>query len=162
MSDALEDAARELVLLFRSLKSLHVVILAEAGVRLEMPAAAVLARLDEGGQQRVSAVAEALHLDLSSVSRQVTALEREGWVRRERDPADSRAALLELTEPGRDVLSRVRDARLALLRERLPGWTPDELEHFAAQLRRFRTDVTPQDLPHAEARVPALAGEQTR
>ena len=153
----IDAVARELVLLFRSLKGLHRAALAEAGVRLEMPATAVLVALEERDQQRASALAEALHLDLSSVSRQVAALEREGWVRRERDPADSRAALLDLTAAGRDVLRTVRAARLAHLAERLPDWTAEELQHFADQLRRFRTDLaaTPEDPAATPAGPPA-------
>ena len=141
----IDDVAAELVLLFRGLKGMHRSAVSEAGLRLEMPATAVLATLDEAGRQRASTLAEALHVDLSSVSRQVAALEREGWLRRERDPADSRAALLELTDAGRDVLAQVRDARLAHLARRLPGWTGPELHEFATQLRRFRTDLSAAD-----------------
>ena len=154
----IEDVARELVLLFRGLKGLHGEVLASVGVRLEMPATAVLTCLDERGSQRLSTVAELLHLDLSSVSRQVSALEREGWVARERDPADSRAVLLDVTGAGRDVLSRVRQARVDHLAARLPGWSPDELSAFARSLARFRTDLTQ---PAPDHRTPALAGQET-
>jgi len=145
----IDDVAAELVLLFRSLKAMHRTLVSQSGLRLEMPATAMLATLDESGRQRASTLAEVLHVDLSSVSRQVAALEREGWLRRERDPADSRAALLELTDAGREVLDQVRRARLDHLARRLPGWTGAELQDFAAQLRRFRTDLsTPeQSLP---------------
>ena len=126
-----DEVARELVLLFRSLKALHREVLADVGMRLEMPATAVLTCLAERGSQRLSTVADVLDLDLSSVSRQVTALEREGWVVRERDPADARAQLLQVTAAGLDVVLRVRTARTALLRELLPGWS--------AQAFRFKS-----------------------
>ena len=154
----IDDVARELVLLFRGLKGLHREVLADAGLRLEMPATAVLTCLDERGSQRLSTVADVLHLDLSSVSRQVSALEREGWVARERDPADSRAVLLDLTDAGRAVLARVRDARVAHLAARLPGWSPAELRAFSDSLARFRTDLTQPPTAH---RTPALAGQET-
>jgi len=152
---AVEDLAAELVLLFRSLKALHRAVLSEAGVRLEMPATAVLATLSEG-QRRASTLAEMLHVDLSTISRQVAALEREGWVQRERDPADSRAALLDLTDTGRAVLAQVHDTRLAHLDRRLPGWTADELQDFTAQLRRFRADLGTDAscLPRQDAAAP--------
>ena len=165
-----DEVARELVLLLRSLRGLHRSVLDEVGVRLELPAAAVLAALDERGEQRVSALAEALQQDLSSVSRQVQALEREGWVRRERDPADSRAALLHLTPAGRATWERVRTARVARLAQLLPDWSPEELRQFADSLRRFRTDVSAPALPApapaeslpagapAPTQEPALAG----
>ena len=156
----IDDVARELVLLFRGLKGLHREVLTEVGIRLELPATAVLTCLAERGSQRLSAVAEVLDLDLSSVSRQVGALEREGWVARERDPADSRAVLLDLTDEGRAVLQRVRDARVGLLAARLPGWSPDELRAFSASLARFRTDLA-QPLPPTDPRTPALSGQET-
>lgn len=48
-----------------------------------------------------SGVAELLALSLPTVSDSVAALARKGLVRRRRDPADRRAALLELTARGR-------------------------------------------------------------
>ena len=169
----MHDVARELGLLFRSIKGMHHDVLAEIGVRLEMPAAAMLTTLDDRGRMRPSGLAEALDLDLSSVSRQAAALEREGYVSRERDPEDSRAALLELTPAGGDVLARLRAGRVAHLRRLLPAWTDDELTVFAEQLHRFRTDLTTSpavdppghtDDPTPESptdRMPALAGQES-
>jgi len=159
----IDDVARELILLFRSLKGMHRTALAGAGLRLEMPAVAVLATLDERGRQRASTLADTLHVDLSSISRQVSALEREGWVQRERDPADSRAALLDLTDSGRSVLHEVRDARIAHLARQLPAWTAPELQAFAQQLQRFRLDVIGEPaaagppVPPASAAGPSTA-----
>ncbi len=165
----MEHVVKELGLLLRSLKGLHQTVLAEAGLKVETPAAAVLATLEAHGQVRPSHVAELLSLDLSSVSRQVAALEREGWISRERDPADSRAALLELSDEGRTVLARLRRAQVEHLSRRLPGWTDAELEHFAASLQRFRDDLThgpeadPPGTPHPSThdQIPALAGRES-
>jgi DNA-binding MarR family transcriptional regulator len=164
----MEDVSRELGLLFRSLKGMHAAVLAEAGLRVELPAAAVLLTLQERGQVRLSAVAETLAVDLSSVSRQVAALERDGWVSRRRDPDDSRAVLLELTPAGRDVLARLRAARAAHLRRLLPDWTEADLAGFASSLHRFRTDLTtpaPDRTPvHADPALdptPVLAGQES-
>jgi len=181
----MDDVARELGLLLRSLKGLHVPLVVDGGARVEMPAAAVLATLDDRGRLRLSTLAELLHLDLSSVSRQVATLVEEGWVSRERDPADSRAWLLELTATGRDVLARVRAGRVHRLRELLPDWSDGELEAFAGVLHRFRTDLTGGDQPRGDLagscadtappaslvtaarspqpdRTPALAGQESR
>ncbi len=164
----MDDVARELGLLFRSLKGLHHAVLEEVGVRVEMPAAAIMSTLADRGRLRLSALAELLHLDLSSVSRQVAALEREGWVGRERDPADSRAALLDLTPTGLGVLARVRAGRVAQLQALLPDWSDGDLGAFADALHRFRTDLT--ESPTATStttaasttdRTPALAGQES-
>lgn len=168
--EPLEDVVRELGVLVRALKALHPGTVTDAGVRIEMAATGVLFRLHEQGRMRPSALADALHLDLSSISRQVAALEREGWVSRERDPADSRAALLELTGSGADVLQRVRTARVAQLRRLLPGWSPGELADLADTLHRLNGDLSarpgpgPADLPlppDTTDHAPALAGQET-
>ena len=158
-----ESVARELGLLVRSIKALHTDAVAGAGVRVELPALSVLHALDTSPAVRPSVLADQLNLDLSSISRQVAALEREGWVSRSRDPADSRAALLELTPAGRDVLARVRAGRVAQLSARLPGWTADELADFAAQLHRFRTDLAAPGTTTRTptTRTPALAGQES-
>ena len=162
----IDRVARELVLLFRSLRGLHRSVLDEVGVRAGMPAFALLTALDEIGGQRLSTLADALHLELSTASRQVAALEREGWVRRQRDPRDSRAALLELTPDGRRVLARVRATRVERLARLVPDWSPHELRDFADQLQRLRcalaTDPDPATTRSARAqdRTPALTGQE--
>jgi len=142
-TDAVDDVSRALVLLVRGLKGLHAGVSSSIGLRVELPGLAVLTLLEEHGRLRASTLAELLQLDLSSVSRQVGALEREGWVVRERDPADARAQLLQVTTAGLDVVLRVRTARTALLHQLLPGWSAQELQSFAAALRRFSRDIAP-------------------
>lgn len=52
-----------------------------------------------------------LRLDKSTVSRLVTRMEERGWVRREPDPGDGRAARLVLTPHGEDAAGRLQAAR---------------------------------------------------
>lgn len=139
---AIETVSAELVQLVRGLRELHGAITAASQHAVDPSGAAVLSRLDELGPVRLSTLAGALCLDVSTVSRQVPVLERHGWVARERDPEDQRAQLLELTAAGRQVLADVRRSRLDVLRRLLPEWTEAELESFARQLRRFNDDVT--------------------
>ena len=141
MSEALDDVARELVEVVRALKSLHEEATREVGLRLEMPSMGLLACVERSGPVRVSSLADEVHLDLSTVSRQVAALERAGHLARRRDPDDSRASLVELTPSGTEVLARVRRARTAAMARRLPGWTEAELAALGASLARFTTDL---------------------
>ena len=55
---------------------------------------------------RVSALAEAVHSDVSTVSRQVTTLVELGFVTRGPDPDDGRAQALTLTDEGNALLHR--------------------------------------------------------
>jgi DNA-binding MarR family transcriptional regulator len=139
---SIETLSRELVQFVRGLRELHGALSSATRLPVDPSGAAVLSRLDDHGAMRLSALAQVLSLDLSTVSRQVAALERHGWIVRERDPDDSRAQLLELTASGRDVLAEVRRSRVAVLRRLLPDWTDPELDAFAAQLHRFNDDVT--------------------
>jgi DNA-binding MarR family transcriptional regulator len=139
---SIETVSRELVQLVRGLRELHSAVTAAAPHAVDTSSAAVLSRLAELGPLRLSTLAAALCLDISTVSRQVPVLERQGWVTRERDPDDQRAQLLQLTDAGRAVLDGVRRSRAEVLTRLLPDWTDDELEGFAAQLHRFNNDVT--------------------
>lgn len=146
MSEALDEVARQMVDVVRALKALHEEATLEVGLRLEMPAMGVLAQVERGGPARVSAIADELRLDLSTVSRQVAALERAGFVERSRDPLDSRASLVELTAIGQQTIDAVRSARTAAMARRLPDWDESDLARLATLLSRFTRDLR-ADLP---------------
>jgi DNA-binding MarR family transcriptional regulator len=97
MTDSVEACATELMNLFRGIKKLALVP-SPAGVpTLERPALMLLYGLGEHGPIRPSLLADHLHLDLSTVSRQLAALEAQGWVDRKRDADDRRAFLVAIT-----------------------------------------------------------------
>jgi len=86
-----------------------------------------------------SGVAELLALSLPTVSDSVAALARKGLVRRRRDPADRRAALLELTARGRGaaaVASTWPDYLLAAV-DSLPAAQQEQL--LAALMAMIRS-----------------------
>jgi DNA-binding MarR family transcriptional regulator len=104
----------------------------------------VLVRLDEAAcALRLSDLATALQLDLSTVSRQVRDLVASGLVRREPDPDDGRACLLSLSTRGRDVLDAVRQARRTVLLDALAGWSSQERTALAAGVARLADDLQP-------------------
>lgn len=80
-------------------------------------------------------------LDASTVSRAVAALVRLGFVRRDVDPADGRAAVLTLTAAGHEALRDTHDRYDRLLTDALGGWSRHELDLFAGLLRRLNHDV---------------------
>jgi len=138
----IEDVSGQLVTLIRGLRELQVAIVEVGGVSVEVSAVSLLARLSEMAPARPSALAAAMCLDLSTVSRQVPVLERQGWVVRSADPDDRRAQLLDLTPTGRSTLGEIHRARVDVLSRLLPDWSEDDLRTFARQLCRFNTDVT--------------------
>jgi DNA-binding MarR family transcriptional regulator len=142
MSTPIDELSAQLVSLVKGLRSLHVALVEAGGVHVEPSAVGLLANLDHLGASRLSTLAAAVNLDLSTVSRQVPTLERSGWVARTRDPDDARAQLLELTPAGRELLAEVRRSRAEVLARLLPDWSDDDLRHFATQIARFNDDVT--------------------
>jgi DNA-binding MarR family transcriptional regulator len=105
----------------------------------------LLGHLEDSGGCRATDLAAHYALDKSTVSRQVSALERAGLVERRLDPDDHRVQVLHLTAAGRRVLARVTERRRAAFRERLTDWPEEDLARFAGYLVRYNawpgTDV---------------------
>jgi molybdenum cofactor cytidylyltransferase len=80
LTSPVEDVSGQLVTLIRGLRELQVAIVQIGGISVEVSAVSLLARLSEMAPARPSALAAAMCLDLSTVSRQVPILERQGWV----------------------------------------------------------------------------------
>ncbi|MEU3346836.1 MarR family winged helix-turn-helix transcriptional regulator [Streptomyces sp. NPDC006700] len=97
----------------------------------------LLGHLEESGGCRATDLAAHYALDKSTVSRQVSALERAGLVERRTDPGDHRVQVLHLTAAGRRILARVTESRRAAFHARLAGWPEDDLERFAGYLTRY-------------------------
>jgi DNA-binding MarR family transcriptional regulator len=101
-----------------------------------------LVRLDEAsGPLRLSDLAGALELDLSTVSRQVRHLVDTGLVERHADPDDGRASLLSLSPRGCQVLQAVRSARREVLARTLDKWSAADRKALAAAVSRLAVDV---------------------
>ncbi|WP_255782173.1 MarR family transcriptional regulator [Dactylosporangium sp. AC04546] len=127
----------------------------EAGRGLERPAYVLLSRIAVDGPFRLSTLAADVSLDLSTVSRQVAALEQAGLVRRAQDPSDRRASLVEITELGTEVFTENRDRWIATWQELLAGWTPEERQIFAAlftQLNQSLAERLPGTTSERDAR----------
>ncbi len=131
----------ELSTLLRSMKELSADAIEASDVLIEVAGAHVLSRLSALGPVRLTELACALGLDPSSVSRQVSSLERSGWVRREDDPDDRRATRLVLTATGHDVVDQLTAARAHSLAQVTPDWTDADLHDLTARLARLNQDL---------------------
>ncbi len=90
---------------------------------------------------RVSALADAVHVDVSTVSRQVSTLVDLGLVERGPDPDDGRAQALSVTPDGEALLLAIREGREQWLRGLLADWPDDDVQAFASFLSRFSSDL---------------------
>ena len=91
--------------------------------------------------RRVSTLAECVHSDVSTVSRQVSSLVSHGLVEKLPDPQDGRAWVLSLTPAGVDLVQRLRYQRGRWFETMLQGWTPEEGAAFTTALDRFAADL---------------------
>jgi len=104
---------------------------------LDRAAYVILRRLQQDGPQNVSALATALNLDGSTVTRQVTALQKDGLIERRRDPDDGRGTVIAATDTGLHQVDMVRQARRELYGSVLRAYSPDERRELARTLERF-------------------------
>lgn len=110
----------------------------------------LLGRLDELGPTRISELAKADRCSQPTMSNLVQRQEEQGWVRREADPADSRASLISLTEAGYGELQRARQeagAAVATRLRQLPAADLTTLEAAVAVMHKILTLEPLEDSP---------------
>ena len=95
--------------------------------------------LNESGPMRANLLAEAVHADPSTLSRQVSALVEQGLIAREPDPADGRATLLAITPAGHKAFTKRLAQRNRYLADLTADWSASDREQFAALFERFAT-----------------------
>lgn len=115
---------------------------ARAGLTIDRAAYPVLRGISEKKSVRLSDLAQVLGVEASTVSRQVTALERSRLVHRTADPSDRRASTLALTPDGRRALKRLRQAWLATLGEIMDSWSAEERSALAGLLGHLARDFS--------------------
>jgi DNA-binding MarR family transcriptional regulator len=123
--------------------------------RVDRAAYLTLARLDDHGTARMSDLAAVLCLDLSTVSRQVRALEELGLVGRTPDPDDRRAYLLEPTAAGQALVGDVKATFSRLVDLALADWSESDRATLTSLLGRLATDLRPDRAPSLVAAVRA-------
>lgn len=106
---------------------------------LERAAYLLLARLVAEGPQRLSALAEAVLSDPSTVSRQVATLVQLQLVERRPDPQDGRAARFTVTPAGQRVFAEHRRIRIQYTAAVLADWPAQEVHRLVHLLDRLNT-----------------------
>ncbi|WP_327596372.1 MarR family transcriptional regulator [Streptomyces chartreusis] len=118
----------------------HERLMALAGVPLDRAAVALLRQVADSEPLRPGELAARLGVEASHVTRTVQQLQKTGYVTRVPDPQDRRAQRIELTEPGRRAIVRVRDAGARGMQLALADWTPEELRQLATLFHRMVDD----------------------
>jgi DNA-binding MarR family transcriptional regulator len=89
------------------------------------------------GPSCINALAQELHLDASTVTRQVSVLESSGFVTRRVDPDDGRSWLIELTPQGRKAMRTVERGRREAIDTMLARWTSGEVHDLARMIAKL-------------------------
>jgi DNA-binding MarR family transcriptional regulator len=121
----------------------HVSVRAATQLYGELPSFgwAMLIPLERDGDQRCSALAAQVGVDVSVASRQLAVLERLGYVERRPDPQDGRASLLRLTDAGSAALAATRAHRGEWALAALAAWDESEARVLTELLDRLVADL---------------------
>jgi DNA-binding MarR family transcriptional regulator len=134
------EVADNFVALMRSFQRAKMRFMAATEHDVEWSAQVLLRHLANEGPMRASAIAESMHSDPSTVSRQVAALVRDGLVERRADPEDGRASILVPTAKADAVLTDHEEQRIQHFAGILHDWNERDLRRFADLLHRFTED----------------------
>jgi DNA-binding MarR family transcriptional regulator len=134
-----ERLAGELFRLVRLVERSKAQAAAAKPEHLERAVFGLLVQLVDNGPMRLTALAEAVYVDVSTVSRQVNQLVGLGLVQRQADPKDGRASLLAATTQGRDCLIKARRHRNQRIAALTADWSPQELTDLTRLLNKFNT-----------------------
>ena len=93
------------------------------------------------GPVGINVLAQVLQLDISTISRQVAALEASGLVKRFPNPVDARVSLLQITDVGQTKFQEARKMRYSMFSELLENWPEEDRHQFGIYLERFNQAI---------------------
>ncbi len=98
----------------------------------------------EEGRLRMSALAAQSDMTLSHLSRVITRLEKQGWVRRTPDPTDGRSTFAELTDAGRALVRAAAPAHVDEVRRIIfDNLTAEESAQLGTAMRKIVAALRP-------------------
>lgn len=107
------------------------------GIELDRSAYLLLRYLERKGPVGIKALADDLQLDISTASRQISALEAKGYVARTVDPQDARISLLRITDEVPAMLLEVRQNRKQFYARFLEEWPEEDCRKLGEILGKF-------------------------
>ena len=116
---------------------------------LSLTAASTLHRLELGGARRLTELAGLEGVTQPAMTQLVSRLERAGLAGRRADPQDGRVVLVEITDRGREVMQRRREARTQRLNDLLATLEDDDRAAISAALPALHrlTELVPPTNP---------------
>lgn len=112
---------------------------AESGIAIPRTGRVVLAHLSQCDDARISELAAAASVDISTMSRALRPLDDAGYIKRQ-PGHDLRAVRVSITPAGRDAVARHMLAAQRMLADVLEGWSEADRTLLADLMRRFAED----------------------
>lgn len=109
--------------------------------RLERSAYVILKELSTNGPAGVKTLADRLDLDISTVSRQASALLKKNYIDKQDDPNDGRAYFYQITNIGKKELEESKQIRYKKLKESLRDWSEEDKQNFAHLLKKYNQTI---------------------
>ncbi|MBU3066774.1 MarR family winged helix-turn-helix transcriptional regulator [Nocardia sp. NEAU-G5] len=141
VSDDADRLGAQLIRFMRAMNRTKTQLAAHGPDGLDKLAYAVLFCLVHDGPQRTGKLAEQLHAEISTISRQTRSLVTHGMVERRADPVDGRACVLAATEEGVRVFEENRRQRNLWLAGILADWPVGERSALITLLDRLNADI---------------------
>lgn len=108
---------------------------------LDRSAYILLRELSLHGPASVKSLADELHLDVSTVSRQAATLVDKNYAEKVPHPQDGRSHFYRLTASGQQEFQDNRHLRFSKLTDILADWTDEEREQFGHLLQKYNQSV---------------------
>lgn len=131
------DETIDVVRASRALLGIVAMSMQPALERVTLPQFRVLVLLTSLGPQRSGALGDLLDVVLSTITRVVDRLVRDGWAERTLGPEDRREVTVAVTDAGRTLVRDVTVERHRRFDRVLAAMAPGERAALAAALRRF-------------------------
>jgi DNA-binding MarR family transcriptional regulator len=110
-------------------------------VRVDRAGYLAMRMLEGIGPVSTNALARALQLDASTVTRQVAALQCQGFVQRRANPADGRSSTIALTQAGRQSMRAVERERRRQIEALVRDWDDAEQIDLGLALSRLNASL---------------------
>jgi DNA-binding MarR family transcriptional regulator len=141
--DDVAAAERALERLFRLTmnRKVHTRQTSAVGADVTRGGYAVLRCLDAVGELTLGEIARACSMDAAAASRQVRALEDDGFVERRATPDDRRVTVVRITRAGRGVYARIVAVRTTYMSEVLADWPAADVATLNRLVNRLVGDL---------------------
>jgi DNA-binding MarR family transcriptional regulator len=149
--DAIDQVEEQFRLLFVRVRAVWKEAAAAVHPDLQPVGYKILSAIVHRGRMHAGAIADALEIDKSVVSRQVKHLEALGLAQVVADPDDRRARYIEATPAAIESVGQRRSRMHRRLHEQLQAWPADDVAQLARLLSRLTSEIAGDEAAPDEA-----------